>query len=159
MSVWWLMKVLMLPFGGVGSFDKICFYFAYFMSKFSTRRKKKFHRGTAFGSFKLLSFRPSKVYSVAYCSQVTWTWFTREREGMVLCGKFYTTLYCQCKYQLPEGFWRQHTAIIKPTDIYSWPKVSKYYNSYGRFFLIQVRLRSSHMLCAIYNGIFQAKRF
>ena len=78
---------------------------------------------------------------------------------MVLCGKCYTTLYCQCKYQLPEGFWRQHTAIIKPTDIYSQLKVSKYYNSYGRFFLIQVRLRSSHMLCAMYNGIFQAKRF
>ena len=58
--------------------------FCWHHDKVFALRKKWFHRGIAFGGFKLLSFHPNKVYSFAYCSQVTSTLFTREREGWFL---------------------------------------------------------------------------
>ena len=88
MSVWWLMKVFMLLFGWIGPSGWNLLLFCLFHDKFSTPRKKYFHDGIAFGSFKLLSFHPRKVYSVAYCSQASSTWFTREREGMVFVTNF-----------------------------------------------------------------------
>ena len=36
------MKVFMLLFGWIGSLDKICFYFAYFMTNFLLREKNNF---------------------------------------------------------------------------------------------------------------------
>lgn len=88
---------------------------------------------------------------------------------MILCGKFYTSLYYHCKYRLPGGFWRimttdsrfqsfhKYTATIN-RQIYS---VSLRYRNIINYTADSSSYRSAYdpRPYDMYNGNFQAKRF